>query len=74
MSCEDLTSNEQLKLYFFTFFLGACCLTANVELSCRGLNADTLCMVKIYIEANAFQSSTLYPGLLKRLGNLFKLR
>ena len=29
MSCEDLTSNEQLKLYFFTFFLGACCLTAN---------------------------------------------
>jgi hypothetical protein len=61
MSCEDLTSNEQLKLYFFTFFLGACCLTANVELSCRGLNADTLCMVKIYVKANTFGSRSVAP-------------
>jgi len=40
---------------------------ANVELSCLGLYADKLCMIKIYVKADTFRSRSVAPGQLRRL-------
>jgi hypothetical protein len=38
----------------------------NAKLSCRGVNADNLCMVNIYIKADTSESHSVTPGLLRR--------
>jgi hypothetical protein len=47
--------------------------TENVKLRGRGLYADNLCKVKIYLKAETFKSRSVIPDPLKRfVGHSFK--